>query len=130
MIKLVTLLDLEETWSLISPWIEKACATSGGRFEAADIFDMVANQEADLFADDHIAIVCRVLQYPRKRMYLIQALGGEGGGHDWDSCQTVLAKMARIRGCEGIEAYGRIGWRIQAKKSGWNHVFSVYEVAL
>lgn len=104
--------DVPGIWERIEQYVQEANNYGGGKFAVHDWLAKVLIGNADLFVSPDLisAVICEVSTYPRRRIYGVILLGGEGG-HNWDGYETALEAAAVTRGCDCLEVFGRPGWR-------------------
>lgn len=112
--------DAPGIWERIEQYVQEANNYGGGKFAVHDWLAKVLLGQADLFVapDLSSAVICEQFQYPRRKVYGIILLGGEGG-HLWDDYQCALEAAAAARGCDCLEVFGRAGWKQIMKEQGY-----------
>lgn len=112
--------DAAEVWPSVRRYILEANAYGGGKLTAEDWLAKILFQQADLYIypGGVSAAIGEAQQFPRKRVYGVILLGGEGG-HDWHRYQAAFEAVARMRNCESIEIFGRSGWKHIMKDLGY-----------
>lgn len=129
-VKLIHPSDVPRVWPLVKHWLEEAATYSGGRFEADDFYQDLINFNADLYVNESMAMICAPTQYPRRLVYTALLIGGDGIVESIAECAEIVEKVAKYRKCDGVEAYGRAGWRKMAEGLGWSRSSVVFEKRL
>lgn len=118
-------------WPQIVSYVHEANEYGGGKFATHDWLARVLIGAADLFVSPNVdsAAICEAQMFPRRAVYTIVLLGGEGG-HDWDRYQEVFEQAAKARNCSCLEVFGRGGWRTILKKQGYELAHYVWRKEL
>lgn len=107
-----------------------------GRASVDDIIKFLYTQHMQLFLvhDPEVPVIygyviTEIKQYPRTKMLVFQYSAGDYGVLDvaGDAVFEELEKFAKAEGCDGIEFFGRPGWRNHAKKHGCTSTTVVFE---
>lgn len=99
-------------WPEVSKYLHSANEYAGDKFAMHDWLARVLNGKAELYVNSNktCSVICEVIQFPRRRVYSISLLGGDGG-HDYATYQHQWEQAAKRYGCSSIEIYGRAGWK-------------------
>jgi len=106
--------EIESVWPMVYPLIDKCHRYANGELETQDFLDMLTSGAMQLWVatDDSLifaAMITEFVQYPRKKVMRIIAIGGEGMKR-WMRFFPALEAAALQVGCTGFEALGRKGW--------------------
>lgn len=110
-------------WPQIEGYLQRALVR--GRiiklFEPVDLLAAVIRREWTLWIaedgpDIHAAMLTRITQYPRMRVFHVFLIGGQKLNLWADEFRACTEAMARANGCAAMEAGGRDGW---AKVGGY-----------
>jgi len=116
--------------------LEKSELWTKGRANIDDIVKFLYTQYMQLWAVHdpdlqvlHGYVITEIKQYPKCKMLVMQYSAGdegvlEGSG---DLVFETLEKFAKDEGCNGIEFFGRPGWRNHARKHGCTSSMTVFE---
>jgi hypothetical protein len=112
-------------WPQVRPHMEKAAASTFGRFEADDVLDtvMVGGRQLWVAFDDDSdikgAVVTGFNLYPRKKYLELTFVGGTDGLKWKKPMLKILQHWAYDTGCDGIESSGRLG---ATGRTGWTRL--------
>lgn len=90
-----------------------------GRYRAEDMVSLCLDGRSVLFVAFsvegeepviHGAVVAAVNEYPRRRLLLVQFVGGDRSRLWRQNMSDLIERFARDSGCDGIEGVGRLGW--------------------
>ena len=126
---------LNAVWPDVVRVLEKAVATSSGKYNMEDIYDGILDDDYVLWVIlDHDEIVAalttRIAGYPGKRGMAVDWLGGSRMSEWLPSVQRVMTKYARDNKCTHLEAYGRKAWGRWLAKYGWEPEYIAYGMEL
>jgi hypothetical protein len=129
-----------EQLSLVLPRLvhnlKKSELWTRGRASIDDIVRFLFTQHMQLFVvhdPDHEDIwgyvITEIKQYPKVKMLVAQYSAAETGTLEkaGDIVFEALERFAKAEGCQGIEFFGRPGWRNHARKHGCTAQTVVYE---
>lgn len=120
---LMRYLSISETWT-------------NGRANVDDIVKFLLNGQMHLWAiyepksgTVYGYVITEIKQYPQKKMLVAQYCAGEPNHMQYvqDKAFGILDEVAAKAGCDGIEFFGRPGWRPYAKQYGYAVQTVVYE---
>ena len=122
-------------WPDVVRVLEKAVATSSGKYSMADIYDGILDDDYVLWVIlDHdeiiAALTTRIAGYPGKRGMAVDWLGGSRMSEWLPSVQRVMTKYAQDNKCTHLEAYGRKAWGRWLAKYGWEPEYIAYRMEL
>ena len=123
---------IADLWHVVADYLAEANEYGGGKFELHDWLAKLLVGQADLFIyPAHVsAAICEMQVFPRRRVYGVILVGGEGG-HDWQRYQAAFEARAHQLGCDSIECFGRKGWRpILEKELGYSFAHWVWRKEL
>ena len=109
---------LDAVWPDIVRVLEKSVATSNGKYDMADIYN-------GIIEDDYVLWV--VLDQDE---VVADWLGGSRMSEWLPSVQRVMNSYARDNGCTHLEAYGRKAWGRWLAKYGWEPEYIAYRMEL
>lgn len=116
--------------------LEKSELWTRGRASVDDIVKFLYTQYMQLWAihdpeheDIWGYVITELKQYPKCKMLVIQYSAGDYGSLELsgDVVFEELEEFAKAEGCQGIEFFGRPGWRNHARKHGCTAQTVVYE---
>ena len=126
---------VDQCWSKIEGYIEKAAEYTYGRFTASNIYDLVADGDYQLWVafngpDIKGAVVTNVVTYPQRKLLCMQFCGGEDLVSWKDSMLMLLRRFAKDVGCDGIESTARPGWAKIFQNDGFAAHWVTFELPL
>lgn len=107
--------DIDRTWVLCSPLLEKAMKRCAGDYSMDDIKDGLEKGHYLLWAwADNMKIVCCAVTsfiiYPRNKICSVMMIGG-GGLKTWKGIAVdTIAEWAKRNGCSDLEGYDTRCW--------------------
>ena len=112
--------EVPSIWPKIEPYIQAANNYGGGKISNVDWLVRVLTGMSELFVSPDLrsAAIGEVQVFPRRRVYGIILLGGEGS-HNWDMYQAAFESAMRQRQCDCLEVFGRPGWKNILKPLGY-----------
>ena len=135
----IPLEEFSNIWLKILPLVKKLIPRAHGRITETSILEEVRTGQAQLWisldiGNEPIAfIVTKVRVYPKKRLLSFEYIGGEKIEEWFTEAHDTISQWAAIplsQGgpwCDGVEAYGRVGWVRYLKPRGWTQEFCVFE---
>jgi hypothetical protein len=130
-------------WDDVSACLERACDTSGGRFNISWLREQVGSGGQTLWileGDDGCPLAAATTSfadYPSRRLLTISFLGALTDSssrpvwfNDREIIISTLSKWARENGCDGIEIIGRRGWLKALSPLGFNVSATVMELGV
>lgn len=121
-----------QVWPAVLPYLEQVVAQSNGRCSSADALDRIMKEQAQLWVvyDEATAkvtgaLVTRVTPYPGKKYLTVEMLAGDNFDEWIDIAQAALVLLGNHLGCDGIEEYGRRGWKKRLASLGWEEQFII-----
>jgi len=126
---------LDEFWPLAYKYIRLAQRRVDRNISMADVKAKISGGEYVLllvYVQDKLsaAVIVSVVQHPRRRNLSIDYVGGENLAAWGEPVLKMLTDMAKDRGLDAIEASGRSGWSLLAKRHGWRPVYVRYEMEI
>ena len=116
------------------PYLQKSEEWTRGRAKVDDILRFILNGQMYLFVAHegntiYGHVIVEVKQYPQCKMLTVQYCAGEPNHmeHVEDEMFGILERFAKDASCSGIEFVGRPGWRMTAKKHGFEVQEVVYQ---
>lgn len=127
---------LDTVWGTAGAMIRQAAEFNGGRYTVRDAYRGISSGNMQLWVifDDededkkiYGSIVTVITNYPSKKFLTILMVGGSKM-HLWmNPLAEVMEKWARDNECNGVEGYGRIGWKKLLKRFGGTTQISIFE---
>lgn len=125
MITGITAPHVPEVWPQVVGLISAACETSRGKFDAADIYQMLVNRDAQLWlvkeSDVGGVIVTQIVNYPHRKVCWIRICTGHGREECFHHLKDIEA-WAKEQGCGAMELIARPGWKKVLKDYECTHV--------
>ncbi len=116
--------QINEVWEEVRPWIEKACETTRGKFDAEDIRAGLLTGEDQLWiwktATAFAVGITRLSNYPKQRVCNLRIVTGTNMAEWADACIETIEKWARANGCQAMEFQARPGWKAFLKPRGYD----------
>jgi hypothetical protein len=109
---------LEETWSIIEPFVQRAINESHGELSMDVIKDKMRRKElliATIFDDANLIAVCsfEIINFESgKRVLSIHTAGGEGHELWYKDIDKMANELAKVHDCSQVYIIGRKGWQI------------------
>jgi hypothetical protein len=109
---------------------------TGGRAAVDDIVKFLYTEEMQLWViynpethEQYGYVITELKQYPKKKMLVVQYTAGDYGMLDGaaDLVFGTLEHFAKAEKCDGVESFGRLGWKPTSKKYGYRVQAIVYE---
>jgi hypothetical protein len=124
-----------DVWAEAEPLLERAVNRTSGRFTTSDVYRSITEDGYLLWIavrDDTIvgAVVTFFMHYPRKKYLCVQFCGGKDFKVWKKQVFYTMRKFAADNGCDGLEAFGRLGWEDELKDEGYRHVAQFFEIAI
>ena len=125
-------------WPQIAKVLEKAVATSEGRYTLDDIYKRIMEDELvawvvlDPAKDDEIiaAITTRLIKYPTRDAMAMDWIGGARMREWLPIAHEKIVRYAKDYNCWHLEGYGRKGWGRWLERYGWKPDYTVYKMEL
>jgi hypothetical protein len=126
---------VDQCWSKIEGYIEKAAEYTYGRFTASNIYDLVVDGDYQLWvafngSDIKGVVVTNVVTYPQRKLLCMQFCGGEDLINWKDPMLALLRRFAKDVGCDGIESTARPGWAKIFQNDGFAAHWVTFELPL
>jgi len=108
--------EIPKLWTGIKDWLEKAVWHGNGELLTEDLYAFCLQSRMQLWIsvnNDYVpcgACVTEVIDYPRKRVIRIIALGGKDFRILMETGSQALEQWAKKIGASAIEVIGRKGW--------------------
>ena len=122
---------LDTCWLKVEPLLKKATDRTAGRWTTTDLREAILTDASNLWVvfdkDIVAAATTRFVDYPNRRMLVLDHLGGDDLGEWFSSFLSMMDKWALANKCDGIETYARHGWAKLAVFHGWDRPYSVFE---
>lgn len=120
--------DVPRVWPKIEHYLHEANEYGGGKLTMHDwlVKTLCGYSELLVSPDHRSAVIGEPQQYPRKRVYGVILMGGEGD-HPWESYQQVFEDRAKLSNCTSVEIFGRPGWKnILEQRLGYSRAHWVW----
>jgi hypothetical protein len=127
---------LDEYWPYIEDFMAGAARFTYGRYEAEDIYDLLAGGDHELwvtYEDDETIIgatVTAVYNYPKTRTLSMVFCGGVRFAEWKDIIIPMLREYAKMAGCDRLESNARKGWAKIFKNDGYVQKSVYFELPL
>lgn len=123
---------VDVVWNRVAPLLQKATDLSGGRYVISDVLIQLLDGERHLFIayDDagiHGAITAGTTYYPRKQFCTLHFCGGVQMNLWFEPMLQYLEAWARDTGCDGLEFFGRDGWKRWMEPQGYTQQYRLFE---
>ena len=124
-----------DVWHQVGPLLKKAAARYAdsydishvrGRLESGDAALWIVMVEEEMKA----AFTTDEILYPRRRIMLVELLGGTDAKLWYHDAMMDLAKIAAGAGYDAIQTSARRGWSKMAKSCGFSETAVTYEMEL
>ena len=126
---------VSEYWPVAEPFIAKAANRYKDNYDLEDVKRSVVDGDAALWLVTHdnapvAALVTSEDVYPKRKVFLIELVGGKNASMWYYDTVEQLAEIAKCTGYDAIESTARAGWTKMAKDCGFKEVATVYEMEL
>lgn len=126
---------LDIVWPDVAPMLEKAVATSSGRFDIDSVVRGLKTGEIALWVvmdgtTPVAALTTRVSQLPGKRVLAIDWMGGTRMREWLPMVHTTLSSYGKTYGCTEMQGFGRRAWLRWLAPHGWEQDYIAYKVDL
>ena len=133
--RLVPVNMISTHWPTFSPMIEKAQKRVADQCGMDDILGWLEGGTSRLwgiYVDDKplAAMTTSDQNYPRKRVMVIEMIGGELADLWTGDALAELARVSRLAGYDSIETHARAGWSKLAKRYMFTPKHVAYEMEL
>lgn len=133
--RLVPVALVDTYWPVLSPMIELAQRRVDDKCGMDDILGWLHDGTSRLwgiYVDDELtaAMTTSDKQYPRKRVLVVEMIGGRRADVWSESVLAELARVARLTGYDAIETHARAGWSKLAKRYMFTPKHVAYEMEL
>lgn len=121
--------EIDVVWPEVRPWIEEACGTTRGKFDAEDIRAGLLTGEDQLWIWKTPAAfavgITRLANYPKQRVCTLRIVTGINMEEWAQPCIETIEKWAKANGCHAMEFQARPGWERFLKPRGYDktHVY-------
>lgn len=128
---------VDKIWPKAEPLIAKSLAYMPGRYETVDFYaDILSGAKALWIAFESdtseikAAWMTSIRKLPLSTVLSVEWLGGDDLEGWADKAFEVMEDYGRTTKCNRIEAIGRAGWSLHAKKHGMEKCAVVYDKEL
>lgn len=133
--RLVPVDMIDTHWPTFGPMIEKAQKRVADQCGMDDILGWLHDGTSRLwgiYVDDEplAAMTTADKNYPRKRVMVIEMIGGERVDLWTEGALAELARVSRLAGYNAIETHARAGWSKLAKRYMFTPKHVAYEMEL
>lgn len=121
--------EINVVWPEVRPWLEQACATSRGKFDAEDIRAGLLAGEDQLWiwkTPTAFAVgITRIANYPKKSVCTLRIVTGKNMDEWAVPCIQTIERWAKANGCADMELQARPGWERLLSRLGYEktHVY-------
>ena len=105
-------------WLRCKPWIEAAVVHCRGTHTIEDIEDGIEAGTYQFFSMPNCAVICRIIEYPRKKCLNYFLVGGDLDEIK-DKMEPHITAWAKSKGCSMVTLVGRDGWIRTLSKLGF-----------
>ena len=129
---------IDIVWGDVSSMLNKAIATSGGKYHIDDIYYELTKGYYDLWliVDNKdgekviAAITTRIIWYPNRKAMAMDWIGGKRMMEWLPIAMERLTSFAKDCGCSHLEGYGRKAWSKVLKKYNWKPEYIAYRMEI
>lgn len=123
--------EIDRHWAVVRPLLHRATEAGQGRYSVEDAREMLvqARWQLWLIQEGEIIEAAMVLSlevFPRKRVLVIQFLGGENMDQWVDAVSDFMDRQTKLHHADSAELLGRPGWGKVVERHGWRRVFVHY----
>lgn len=132
-VTIVPPIHIQIVWEQVEPLLHPAVERSNGRWTTDFVYQALMAGQKHLWVvfEESNGISCvavtSVMTYPGKKMLSIDFLGGDGINKWSFKLLEVLNNFAKDAGCNGIEAYARLGFWKWLEPDGFEQNCTVFE---
>ena len=124
-----------EYWAVVEPFLAKAVKRYSKDYDIEHVKAAIDRGEAALWlvmcdGKPMAAITTTEVNYPKRKTFLIELVGGIGADLWYKDTTQQLAIMAKKAGYDAISSTARRGWRNMAKDCGFKEIATHYEMEL
>jgi hypothetical protein len=128
---------IDELWPLLAPFLEPSLDV-GNEVYIDNLYEEVKRRQGLLWVgySEELGIygaaITEIIQYPRKKVFLIKYLGAKTGAMKpiLDVAMSVFRRFATELECDVVQLYGRKGWVNVLRPYGYTPVKYVCELDL
>jgi hypothetical protein len=126
---------IADAWPNVGPMLQRAIKRSGPFYDLGDVRRKLEDGDISLWAVMHegrltAAFTTNEIIYPRRKIMLVELLGGKDANLWYHDTVEKLAEIARETGYDAIETVARRGWAKMAGKVGFKETAVTYEMEL
>ena len=119
-------------WPKMGYYVNRAARRYHKDYDLDDMREAIFDGDTALFGvfenlKPIAAIVATEVCYPKRKVLLIELVGGDNMKDWFDNALLSLTEYAISAGYGAIQAQGRMGWRDYAKRAKFEPVFVGYE---
>lgn len=127
---------VDTVWGIAGAMLRPAAEFNNGRYTVKDAYHGIQNATMQLWLafdnDDedkkiYGSIVTMITHYPSKKYLTVLMVGGSKMYLWMDTLADIVEKWARDNECDGVEGYGRIGWKKLLNRFGGTTQISIFE---
>lgn len=126
--------QINDVWPEVQPWVEAACETSRGKFDAEDIRACLLTGEDQLWiwkTPTAFAIgITRLANYPKQRVCRLRVVTGTNMAEWAAPCIETIERWAKANGCHAMEFQARPGWERFLSRRGYDRTHVYLERAI
>lgn len=124
--------EVRNWWPALGGYVNKAARRYHKDYDLDDMREAILDGDAALFGvfqnlKPIAAIVATEVRYPKRKVLLIELVGGSNMDKWFDQALLLLTEHAISAGYGAIQALGRKGWHNYAKRANFTEVFVGYE---
>lgn len=127
--------EARDWWPTLGGYVNKAAVLCRKDYDLDHMRDAIFEGKAALFGvfeglKPIAAIVVTEVCYPKRKVLLIELVGGDNMADWFDEAILLLTEYAKRASYGAITAQGRMGWRDWAKRANFKQVFVGYELEI
>jgi hypothetical protein len=130
----IQIAEIDAVWPEVCPWIEAACRTNRGKYDAEDIRRGLLAGADQLWiwkTPTAFAIgITRLVDYPKQKVCTLRIVTGTNAAEWQHAAVETIERWAKENGCQAMEFCARPGWGKRLRNQGYEMTHNYLEKPL